>query len=1025
MLRKGQNVVLQSTLKARLQVGSAVLALMAAAPAYAQTEAADASTAEAETIVVTGSRIARPQLEGSSPVTVINNAEIKLTGTTRVEDLVNNLPQAFAQQGGTVSNGATGTATVNLRNLGSQRTLVLMNGRRLPPGDPLLPVADLNAIPAALVERVDVLTGGASSVYGADAVAGVVNFVMDSDFEGFRVDAQYSFFQHDNSSKDERLFAALDARNYPRANGNTIGGGTTDATLTFGVGTDDGRGHLTAYAGYRKIKPILQEDYDYSACALNGVNNQDAFTCGGSGTTAPTQILAYNNANFTSQIDANPAAAGAQSFFPDSATNFTTFRPYVALQDAFNFAPYNYFQRPDERFTFGAFAEYEVNDLFTPYLEVSFMDNRTLAQIAPSGAFGVAVNIPCSSPVFTAAQRTSLCPNAGQATANLIVLRRNVEGGGRVDDLRHTQYRIVAGFKGNLSEDWTYDMYGQFGRTLFNQVYFNDFSITRINRALNIVEDPNNPGTLTCASVLDGTDPACVPYNIFRGPGIVGNASQGVTQAALDYLQTPGFSRGQTTEQILSASVSGDVGELSPFSDETVGLALGAEYRKSSLEFDTDLAFSTGDLAGQGGPTLPVSGQFDVKEVFGEIRVPVASDVPFFESLSLEAGYRYSDYTQSSEGNPTNNFSTDTYKVGVEWSPVEAVRLRGSYNRAVRAPNLNELYTSAGNGLFAGVDPCAGVTPAFTLAQCQRTGVTAAQYGNVPANPASQYQALFAGNPNLDPETADTWTAGVVLTPRGFLSGFTAAIDYFDIKVDDYIFAPSLGGNGLAQVYLNACGLTGNAAFCDRINRDSTGSLYLQPTGVVQDENVNSGGLRTKGVDVALDYRMDLGEGGLAFNLVGTYVDSLVTDVGIPINAAGLQTYDCKGFYGVTCGVPTPEWRHKLRVTYTAPSVFTASLAWRYIGSVRDEQTQTNEFLAGGNFLAADKIKAYSYFDLALSADVTEMASFRVGVNNLLDKDPPLIGQQSLSATFGNGNTYPQVYDALGRYIYVGATFSF
>jgi iron complex outermembrane recepter protein len=1020
-----------SQFRAALKTGAAslVMSAMLAGPAFAQTEAADASTGEAETIVVTGSRIARPQLEGASPVTVINAAEVKLQGTTRVEDLVNNLPQAFASLGGNLSNGSTGTATVNLRGIGAARTLVLINGRRLVPGDPTFPVPDLNAIPAALIERVDVLTGGASSVYGADAVAGVVNFVMDSDFEGFKVDAQYSFFQHDNSG-DDRAIAALNARNFAFPDGNTVGGGQFDGTLTFGVGTDDGRGHLTAYAGYRKIKAVLQEDYDFSSCALNASTTADAFTCGGSGTTAPAQIFAFRNADLTGAIDANPAVAGTQNFTPRGPGG--AFRPYSAATDAFNFGPYNYFQRPDERFTLGAFAEYEVNEMFTPYMELSFMDDRTLAQIAPSGAFGVVQTIDCSNPLLSASQRTALCPDPGQTQTTLLVLRRNVEGGGRVDDLRHTKYRIVAGFKGDFSENWSYDMYGQFGRTLFNQVYFNDFSTTRLQRAFDVVAGPG--GVPTCRSVVDGTDPNCVPYNIFTGTtSIQGGVTQGVTQAALDYLQTPGFSRGQTTEQVLSLSVSGDLGINSPFAEDTVGLAVGAEYRKSSLEFDTDLAFSTGDLSGQGGPTIGLAGSFDVKEVFGEVRIPLVQDVPFFNDLSIEAGYRYSDY-QTNGDTGSNSFSTDTYKLGAEWSPVEAIRFRGSYNRAVRAPNVVELFAAQAIGLFAGVDPCAnegGNPPAFTLAQCQNTGVSAAQYGNIVANPAQQYNQFTGGNPNLDPEKADTYTFGVVIAPRsGFLSGFSATVDYFDIKVENLI--STVG----AQLILNQCGQTGDPTFCSLVRRaPGTGSLYLNAqgnpqnggSGFVVNTNTNVGGLRTKGIDVALDYRMDLGEGGLAFNLVGTYLDEFVTNPGVPTVVGGqtFNSYDCKGFYGVTCGVPAPEWRHKLRVTYTAPSVFSASLNWRYVGKVRDEFTSSNPFISGTTYPAHDRIDSFSYFDLALSADVTEMATFRVGVNNILDKDPPIIGQQSQSAVFANGNTYPQVYDTLGRYIYVGATFSF
>lgn len=341
-------------------------------------ESSDPDKEDGGTILVTGSRIANPNLESTSPVTVVGSAEFEATGTTRTEDLINNLPQVVAGQTAATSNGATGTATVDLRGIGPERTLVLINGRRLMPGDPTSPVADLNTIPAALIERVDVLTGGASSVYGSDAIAGVVNFVLNTDFEGVRLDAQYSLNQHDNDG-DERILNALNARNFYYPKGNTVTGSQFDTNLTIGAGFDDDRGHVTAYAGYRKIKPVMQDEYDYAACSLTPSTTANTFSCGGSGTTNPAQFQFYRN-DFTalSTVTLNPAVA-----------NGAGFRPYVGSRDAYNFAPTNYFQRPDERFTFGAFADYEISSAIHPYLEVSFMDDRTIGQIAESGAFGV------------------------------------------------------------------------------------------------------------------------------------------------------------------------------------------------------------------------------------------------------------------------------------------------------------------------------------------------------------------------------------------------------------------------------------------------------------------------------------------------------------------------------------------------------------------------------------------------------------------------------------------------------------
>jgi outer membrane receptor protein involved in Fe transport len=963
-------------------------------------------------IVVTGSRISNPNLTSPSPLTVIGSQEVKLQGTTRVEDLVNSLPQVFAGQGGGVSNGSTGTATVDLRGLGPQRTLVLLNGRRLTPGDPRSPVADLNQIPAALIERVEVLTGGASSVYGSDAISGVVNFVMDTNFEGFRLDGQYSFFQHENNG-DQRAINALNARNFGYPTGNTASGGTVDSTLTFGAGTADGKGHVTAYAGYRRVNSVLQSQYDYSSCALAASTAADTFSCSGSGTTAPAQFQFFNNnfGNGTTQT-LNPAVA-----------NGAGFRPYSAARDAFNFAPYNYYQRPDERFTLGAFANYKISDAVEPYLELSFMDDRTNAQIAPSGAFGVQYLIPCdgSNPLLSAAQLTTACAGRTGVVADdpatpineansisAVVLRRNVEGGGRQDDLRHTNYRIVAGLRGDVGGGFRYDAYAQFGRSVFSQTYLNDFSISRLQRSLDVV---NRNGTATCRSVVDGSDPLCVPYNIYT--------LNGVTPEALSYLQTPGFSNGQTTEQVASASLTNsDIGIKSPFADSGLGFSIGAEYRKESIEFRTDTAFTTGDLAGQGGPTIGLVGEpsFDVAEVFGELLLPLVTDKPFFNELSVNLGYRYSDY--SSIG------STDAYKAEGIWSPFSAVKIRGGYNRAVRAPNIVELFTPQGQSLFAGVDPCAGTAPTASLAACQRTGVTAGQYGNVPENPAAQLNQITGGNPNLDPETADTYTGGVVIAPEGgFLRGFSLSVDYFDIRVKDTV--SSLG----SQVVLNQCLQTGAQALCGLINRDATGSLFLlggAAAGAISNTNVNIGSLRTKGIDVAANYRIPLGSDlAVAFSFVGTYLMDLKVNPGIVDAATGVSSYDCAKKFGVTCGIPNPEWRHKLRTTFSLPGNVSLSANWRYIGKVTDEQQSDNPFLAGSNFIANRRIKAYNLFDLAVLAPVADAFTLRAGVNNIFDRDPPLIGQGSLSGTFGNGNTYPQVYDALGRYIYAGFSINF
>ena len=649
------------------------------------------------------------------------------------------------------------------------------------------------------------------------------------------------------------------------------------------------------------------------------------------------------------------------------------------------------------------------------------MDDRSVAQIAPSGNFFNTTTINCDNPLLSAQQRAIVCSPANLVDVDgvagpdvfldtqgnpynrgvLYAARRNVEGGGRRDDLQHTDYRVVAGMRGDLGSGFSYDASYQYGRVVFAQTYFNDFSVTRIARALDVVDNPNTAGVdPVCRSTLNGVDANCVPYDIF--------AAGGVTQAALNYLQTPGFSRGNTQETVATGSVTAELGEhgvQSPWADSGVAINVGAEYRKERLEFSTDQAFSTGDLAGQGGATIGVTGEFDVRELFTEVQIPLISDRPFFEQLEFRAGYRYSKYNVAN-----NSFSTDTYKFEGEWAPVRDIRFRGSYNRAVRAPNIVELFAAQAVGLSGSTDPCAGPTPAATQAQCVLADLPAAQYGSVPLNPAGQYNSLLGGNPNLTPETADSITLGVVLQPR-FLPRFALTVDYFDIKLDN-----AIGIIG-ADTILAQCVATGDPFFCGKINRDAAGSLWLTPNGFTTDTNTNVGGLSTKGVDVNASYTQPLGGlGSLAFSFVGTWLDELI------VNPLADIKFNCAGFFGGQCGTPSPEWRHKFRVSYTHPSGIGLSAQWRYFSAVDNDLTSSDTDLAGAVNEGDSHFGSQSYIDLVLTARIGDHYSFRLGANNILDRIPPIA---VTPAPFGNGNTYPQVYDSLGRYIFAGVTLDF
>ncbi|MEY4240580.1 MAG: Outer rane cobalamin translocator [Pseudomonadota bacterium] len=967
-------------------------ALAFAAPAMAQ----EAPAQDLDDVVVTGSRIPQANLVTTSPVTQVTGEDIDVAGVTRVEDLISQLPQAFAAQNSTVANGASGTATVSLRNLGSSRTLVLIDGRRMGYGSPNDDAADLNQIPEQLVERVEVLTGGASAVYGSDAVAGVVNFIMKKDFEGLQVDAQYGFYQHNNDYDGVgNLRAEITRRGLTNAAqfrlpaDNVSDGESRSLNVTLGVTAPDGKGNLMAYAGYRNNNPILQGDRDYSSCSIGAPAGATpaTFTCGGSGTSFPGRFTDFGTFNFT-------LGTGR------------TFVPFDSNTGNYNFGPLNYYQRPDERYTMGAFGRYEVSDKAEVFAQLMFSDYKSVAQIAPSGNFFSTPDINCDNPLLSASQRTAIGCTAADVTAGnrrtLYIGRRNVEGGGRQDTLGYESYRGVVGIRGELTEGWNYDVAAQFSRVNMSRVYLNDFSTTRLGRALDVVSVGGVP---TCRSVVNGTDPSCVPYDIF----ITG----GVTQAALNYVQIPLIQTGETTQQVVTAAVTGDTGWSLPTSSNTIQVAFGAEYRRDYLGSTTDNAFATGDGAGQGGPTIGVTGDADVSEVFGEIQIPLADDQPWAYSASIDAAYRRSEY---------ENLGTDTYKVGADYAPIEDIRFRASYSRAVRAPNVIELFAAQGFGLFdADRDPCDATTGAVA-ANCIGTArhqVTSGQStSGALDSPAGQYNLLGGGNPDLNPEEADTYTYGVVWTPS-FVPGFNLSVDYFDIQVDGLV--SSVG----ALNTLNLCYGQNDAAACGRITRNAGGQLWVG-TGVVQDLNNNIGGLATSGLDFNANYSFDWEDLGVAnmgsvqLSFVGTLLNELITDTGL---GTASSVYDCAGFYANQCGTPNPEYRHRARATWLTPWDMDLSATWRHYGEVElavlNAATGT---LNNGGARIDRYFDAENYLDLAATWQVMDTVTVRAGVNNVLDNDPQL--SYSVGTT-GNGNTYPQVYDSLGRYFFFGVTANF
>ncbi|MEO7205298.1 MAG: TonB-dependent receptor [Steroidobacteraceae bacterium] len=952
-------------------------------------------------VVVTGSRISVPNQVSISPVTFVSSVDIAASGVTRVEDLLNELPQVFASQGANISNGATGTAEVDLRGLGPKRTLVLVNGLRLGPGDPRTGgSSDINMIPAEMIDSIEVLTGGASSTYGADAVGGVVNFKLNDHFEGVKIVADAGIYNHTNKNTDG-VDDAVAAAHFQEAPSSANTGAQKSLAFIAGINSEDGKGNATFYATYRNVAAVTEGKYSYSACTLNSgyaTSNSGKFSCGGSSTSFPGRFATIGAG----------APASNNTIGPNGSLV-----PYTTA-DAYNYGPINFFQRPDERYTAGAFLHYDFNEHASVYATTMFMDDKSLAQIAASGAFFSKFAVNCANPFLSTQELTTWCggSTAGETT-NLFIGRRNVEGGGRVDDLEHTDWRVTLGLKGKIVDGWDYDASWQHSIVNLTETQQNYFSTAKIDNALNVVNGPNGPQCVI--------GPPCVPYNIFS----LGQ----VTPAALKYLEVPSIQTGNIAQTVVDVNFTGDLGKYGvqlPTAGSGLKVNFGAEWRDVTEVTTPDEEFQTGDLAGSGGDVPPTAGGIISREGFIEARLPLIDDHFLAQSLALETGYRYSDYNLG--------FKTNTYKFGVEWSPISDIRLRGSFQRAVRAPNVTELFLPQVVALDGNSDPCAGTAlkpPTASQAQCVAAGVPAGQFPVLPST-ANQYNGLLGGNPKLNPETALTASFGIGWTPS-FVPNLRLQIDYFDIKIENVI--TTIGSNTILQQCIN------NGNFCNDIHRDANASLWLSNDGFVVDSLANVGKLETRGIDIDLSYGFDVGPAGkIRTSLIGTYVDEYIVT---PIASDPSTKYNCAGLYGDTCSGgastlnPIFRWRHTLRTTWSTPwQGLDITASWRYFSAMKldalSPQANLSAFLATGATVANGgvsssdaAIKAYNYLDLSAAVKLMDKMTFRVGVNNVFDKDPPIIGGSNLPGTAGNGNTFPQVYDALGRFIFGQLTVQF
>ncbi len=963
-----------------VQAAIAFAAAQSALPALAQTgpEASNPNQ-EAEEIIVTGSRIQRANEVTSSPVVQLDADQFEFSGSARVEDTVRSLPQVYSDQDAGQSIEADGTATVQLRNLGDIRTLVLIDGKRLPininGGASTQTGPDLNSIPVGLVDRVEVLTGGASATYGSDAVAGVINFTMKDDFQGVSLDYERSGYYHDNNGNitSNRMVEA----GLTPPSGDSNDGDLDNLSLLIGGNLEDGRGNVTAYATYRNIKGVTQSERDYSACALGSGRS----SCGGSATNATGTFYAptfyFNMVN--------------SEFVPASAANL------------YNYATPSYFQRPDKRYTLGAFAHYDVTEQVTAYTQLMFMNDQTVAQFAPAGMFfDFAVDISCGNPLLTPQEVTAMGCTSPADVFSPYIGRRNVEGGPRRADIKHDNYRGVFGLKGNVNDAWRYDVsyqYAEVDNSIRNTNYTNTANIAK---ALNVVNDPTLG--IVCQSVVDGTDPSCVPYNIFQ--------TGGVTPEALQYIATTYNETSTTDQTVVTGYVQGNLGEYGvklPWADAGIDVVIGAERRQENLKYNPSDNAVAGDIGGLAAALTPVNGGYTVKEVFTEASVPLIQGKRFIQDLTLDLGYRYSDYT--------TDVNTDTYKFAGSWTIDNQLKLRASYQRAVRAANIVEAFGPVTGNLFAmSNDPCHKNAPGdalsvngYTFEQCARSGVTQAVWdaGGPGNSPAKQYNVIVGGNPDLDPESSDTYSYGFILNPN-VLENVTLTVDYYDIKVEKAITSIE-GATTLTQC------IEGNLATCSGVHRNAAAgdSLWLgnaSPTNGVSALFVNSGFFEVKGVDLELRSSWELGErwGSLDVGTQLAYVDSWEQE-----EFPGFGVERCEGLYGDSCATPLPKYRNRFTTTWTTPWNVIVNLQWRYIDEVK----------AVSSIDPAERVNldSVNYFDLAAIWNVTDYATLRAGVNNLLDTTPPITDNGV--TVRNNGNVYPGAYDALGQYWFLSASF--
>jgi len=1015
-------------------------------------------------ILVTGSRIRRPNIESNVPIVSVTADDLQ-GGDPNVGDALNDLPSlrsTFSQSNSVRFIGTTGLNILDLRGLGIARTLVLVNGRRhitALPGDF---VVDINTIPSDLIERIDVITGGSSAVYGSDAVAGVVNFILRRDFDGIRLRGQGGISQQGDRGIQ---FVSLTAgRNFwdDRANIAINLEYANAEVLSFGdrpelTGAYDGRCQLNA-SEFSTGEPQSGDGVPDSAFFCGVRNNAisdggtltavSPFSAAAGGCTNPTLAPGAANAAIGAARCINPGTPHGQvrTFrFADGSGELLEdvpcfdFRPFVSgnvISCPGSRVPGSTLRNTGQiipgldRYTANILMHFDVSDAFRPFFEAKYVHINSQQESQPSffqssfAAFFVGALIPNNNGIMcdnaylsdanlAAAQSIGYCPNGRVvnlanpttvANGVLPVGRFNIDFGGRQEIVTRDTYRFVAGIQGDFNEDWNYEVAFNYGRVDIRQDEHNDLVAFDLNGnadgfLLAIDAVRNAAGQIVCrVNQVAVTRPDCVPINTFG----FGRPSA----AALDFSNTTSWVEQRASQYNAVAYVNGDLSQLFELPGGPVRFVLGAEWRRETAFLEAD------PLSAAGGTFFNAFATFDppaleVKEAFGEIELPLLRDLPFAQELTLTAAGRYSDYN-SAAGTVGNTFS---YNINGTWAPVRDIRFRANYSKSVRVPTLSDLYTEPTQNFAFIADPCdvanIGNGTANRAGNCGADGVPV---GFINTLARTQSTGFFSqGNPFLSEETGKSLTIGTVITPR-WVPGLSLTVDYYRIRVDNLIAV--LG----AQVILNQCyDLPRPNQFCDLINPRNPDFSFPNPALI--SGGVNFAQFKADGIDVELSYRRTFDNGHrLNFRGLATYVirrdnfvsptdptfrDRVLSEVGDPQLAAFLTLS-----YGVG------PWDLRWQTNYVGKQTIGAYES--YFGI--DGRPAQNADLTAEVWYPAQW-----YHGVRLSHRVNERFQFYGGVENVFDNDPRI-----LRNTFGStGTAAGTPWDYVGRYFYAGAIVDF